>query len=115
MLSCSLCLVKSSQSSIMSLIQPPALLNRQVRLANFSEDSLQCRLGSLEDAGVTNIKLVASILECLTSRDGLSHADLTEASVVPAAELILFIPFTFSMSYHDNFECLPHPDSFLQH
>ena len=72
MLGGSFCLVETSQTSIMSLVESPALLDREISLANLSEDSLESGLSSLEDTGVTNIKAVALILQSLASSNSLS-------------------------------------------
>ena len=72
MLSSSFSLVKASQTSIMSLVESPALLDRKVSLTNLSEHSLESGLSPLEDTGVTNIKAVALILQGLAGSHSLS-------------------------------------------
>ena len=89
---CCLSLVEASQASVVTLVEPPALLNGQLQLVDLSEDSLESGLSSLEDAGVTNIKLVASLLQSLPRLDSLLHASLTETGVKPATEPVLLVP-----------------------
>jgi len=62
MLCSGLSFVKALKSTIVTFVKSPMLLDWDIILAELSYDSVVCHNSASEDRGVSNIKLIASLL-----------------------------------------------------
>lgn len=56
-----LCLVQARQTSVVTLIQPPGPMHGHPHLVDAVQDMPQCPDGPLQDRGVADVKLKASV------------------------------------------------------
>ena len=89
-------------TTVVPLVQPPGLVDRDVSLLNDLQDRIEGHLGSSQKGSVSHIKLVVVSLERLTSIFGLLQTLLTEVSIEPSAEPVLLVPLRLSVTDHDN-------------
>lgn len=67
----SLGFVETGEATVVSLIQPPSLLSRQIGLSDFGKNGAQSLLSTGEERSVGNVKLVSSILQGLAGSGSL--------------------------------------------
>ena len=86
----------------MTLVQPPGLVDRDVSLLDDLQDLVEGDLGTSQDRGVSDVKLVSSLLESVASVLGFLHTLLAQVGVEPPAESVLLVPLGFAVANHDN-------------
>ena len=78
-----LSLVEAGQGAVMALVEPPSLLDRQVRLVDPCQDFGQRGLGAGQKRGVSHVEGVAGVSQGLATSLGLLHPGLAQVRVVP--------------------------------
>ena len=89
-------------TTVVPLVQPPGLVDRDVSLLDDLQDRIEGDLGSGQKGSVSHIEFVIVSLERLTSIFGLLQTLLAEVSIEPSAEPVLLVPLRLSVTDHDN-------------
>ncbi len=89
-------------TTVVPLVQPPGLVDRDVSLLDNLQDRVEGHLGSGQKGSVSHIKLIFVSLERMTSIFGLLQTLLTEVGIEPPTEPVLLVPLRLSVTDHDN-------------
>ena len=73
MLGGSLCFIEACEATIVTFVESPRLVYRNIGLADLLEDCLKCDIGPGKHRRVRQIKLVASIKQGFASSMGLRN------------------------------------------
>jgi len=106
MLSSGLSLVKALKSTIVTFVKSPMLLYWDIVLAELSYDSVVCHNSAGEDRGVSNIKLISSLLEQLASENSFLNTVLSQGHICPPSEAVLVVPCGLSVAHEHHLEDL---------
>ena len=106
MLSGSLSLVEALESTIMTLVKSPVLMNRDVMASELCCDCVICHDSAGKDRGVSNVELISALLKKLTSVHCLLNTVFSQLNIGPASEAVLLVPGGLTVAHKDDLEDL---------
>lgn len=95
--------VQANQSAVVTFVQPPRLGDGHPLLAHGLQHEPRCLNGAAENGGENTAKLVAMLLQQSAALLSLLDSVLTQLLVNPAAETVLFVPRSFTMTQKEEF------------
>jgi hypothetical protein len=88
----------------MTLVEPPALENRNPHQIHFSKHTPECPDGTFQYRGIGNVKNKAPLPKEFTRIGSLSSPLLGQIDIIPSSEAIFLVPLTFSMPQQDQLD-----------
>src|SRR5471032_420216 len=102
-LGCRLALVQALQGAVVTLVQAPVVLDRQIHHVHRVQRQPQGADRALQDRGVGHVKRETGFLEDLAGGPGFVDALFRQVDVGPASEAVIEVPGGLAVTHENDF------------